>query len=90
MLSLKDAVEDPRKTAEKRLKPGDEVEGTVVKQDRKGYWVELFEDVAGYLPAVHLPKGVKLKYRHRYRFVVDTLEKDRRRVLLKWQEERRR
>jgi small subunit ribosomal protein S1 len=90
VLSLKDAVEDPWKTAEKTLKPGSEVEGTVVKQDRKGYWVELFEDVAGYLPAVHLPKGVKLKYRHRYRFVVDTLEKDRRRVLLKWQEERRR
>ena len=89
VLSLKEVTEDPWKSIEEKYKPGMEVEGTVVKEDKKGYWVELPGDVAGYVPSVSLPKDVKLKYRHVYRFTVDSIDSERRRVILKWQEEHR-
>jgi len=86
VLSLKDVNEDPWEKIEELFKPGMEVEGTVAKEDKKGYWIELPGDVAGYIPATALPKGVKLKYHHRYKFIVDTIDKEKRRVVLKWQE----
>ncbi|SMP11936.1 small subunit ribosomal protein S1 [Desulfurobacterium pacificum] len=86
VLSLKDVKEDPWEKIEELFKPGMEVEGTVAKEDKKGYWIELPGDVAGYIPATALPKGVKLKYHHRYKFIVDTIDKEKRRVVLKWQE----
>ena len=87
VLSMKDVTPDPWEGIEELYKPGMEVEGEVVKEDKKGYWILLPRDVAGFLPADSLPRGVKLKYRHRYKFTVDTVDKEKRRVVLKWQEE---
>jgi len=87
VLSLKEINPDPWERIEELLKPGMEVEGEVVKEDKKGYWIYLPQDVAGYLPAEKLPKGVKLKYKHRYKFIVDSIDKEKRRVILKWPEE---
>jgi len=89
VLSLKEVEPDPWERIEELFKPGQEVEGEVVKEDRKGYWIYLPHDVAGFLPAEALPKGVKLKYKHRYKFTVDRIDKERRRVILKWPEETR-
>ena len=89
VLSLKEVEPDPWEKIEELFKSGQEVEGEVVKEDRKGYWVYLPNDVAGFLPAEALPKGVKLKYKHRYKFTVDRIDKERRRVILKWPEETR-
>ncbi len=86
VLSLKDVKEDPWEKIEELFKPGMEVEGIVAKEDKKGFWIELPNDVAGYVPALALPKGIKLKYHHRYKFIVDTIDKDNRRIVLKWQE----
>ncbi len=86
VLSLKDVKEDPWEKIEELFKPGMEVEGIVAKEDKKGFWIELPNDVAGYVPASALPKGIKLKYHHRYKFIVDTIDKDNRRIVLKWQE----
>ena len=87
VLSLKEVNPDPWERIEELLKPGMEVEGEVVKEDKKGYWIYLPQDVAGYLPAEKLPRGVKLKYRHRYKFIVDSIDREKRRVILKWPEE---
>jgi small subunit ribosomal protein S1 len=87
VLSLKEVTEDPWKNIAEKYKPGMEVEGVVAKEDKKGYWVELPGDVAGYVPAVSLPKGVRLKYKHKYKFTVDKVDTEKRRVILKWQEE---
>ncbi|MEO2065857.1 MAG: S1 RNA-binding domain-containing protein [Desulfurobacteriaceae bacterium] len=87
VLSLKDVRPDPWEKIDELIKPGMEVEGEVVKEDKKGYWIYLPQDVAGYLPAESLPKGVKLKYNHRYKFIVDSIDKEKRRVILKWPEE---
>ena len=87
VLSLKDVIPDPWKKIDELYKPGMEVEGEVVKEDKKGVWVYLPGDVAGFLPAETLPKGVKLKYKHRYKFIVDRIDRENRRVVLKWQEE---
>jgi len=88
VLSLKEVTEDPWKNITEKYKPGMEVEGVIAKEDRKGYWVELPGDVAGYVPATGLPKGVKLKYKHRYKFTVESIDLEKRRVILKWQEKR--
>jgi|OM-RGC.v1.005199068 small subunit ribosomal protein S1 len=90
VLSLKETRPDPWERIEELFSPGQVVEGEVVKEDRKGVWVYLPNDVAGFLPAGAVPKGVKLKYKHRYKFVVDRIDRDKRRVILKWQEEERR
>ncbi len=87
VLSLKEVNPDPWERIEELLKPGMEVEGEVVKEDKKGYWIYLPQDVAGYLPADKVPKSVKLKYKHRYKFIVDSIDKEKRRVILKWPEE---
>ena len=88
VLSLKEVTPDPWERIEELLKSGQVVEGEVVKEDKKGYWIYLPNDVAGFLPAEALPKGVKLKYKHRYKFTVDKIDKERRRVILKWPEEK--
>ncbi len=87
VLSLKDVNPDPWERIEELYTPGMEVEGEVVKEDKKGIWVYLPHDVAGFVPAETLPKEVKLKYKHRYKFTVDRIDKENRRVILKWQEE---
>ncbi len=90
VLSLKEVTPDPWERIDELFSPGQEVEGVIAKEDRGGYWVELPGDVAGYIPAVALPKGVKLKYHHKYKFIVESIDKEKRRVVLKWQEEPRR
>jgi small subunit ribosomal protein S1 len=86
VLSLKETQPDPWERIEELIKEGETVEGIVAKEDKKGYWVLLPNDLAGFIPASALPKGIKLKYKHRYKFVVDKIDKEKRRVLLKWQE----
>jgi len=87
VLSLKDVKPDPWERIDEIYTPGMEVEGEVVKEDRKGYWIYLPEDVAGYVPFENLPKDLKLKYKHRYKFIVDSLDKEKRRVILRWPQE---
>jgi len=90
VLSLKDVKPDPWERIDEIYTPGMEVEGEVVKEDRKGYWIYLPEDVAGYVPFENLPKDLKLKYKHRYKFIVDSLDKEKRRVILRWPQEEHR
>jgi len=78
---------DPWENIEERFKVGDTVEGTVAKEDKAGYYIELKDDVAGFIGSEDLPKGIKLKYHHKYKFVVKSVDKEKRRVVLKWQEE---
>lgn len=87
VLSLKETTEDPWEKIEDTIKKGEPIEGVVAKEDKKGIWVELPGDIAGFVPASTLPKGKKLKYHHKYKFIVDDIDKEKRRVLLKWQEE---
>ena len=87
VLSLKETTEDPWEKIEDTIKKGEPIEGIVAKEDKKGIWVELPGDIAGFVPASTLPKGKKLKYHHKYKFIVDDIDKEKRRVLLKWQEE---
>ena len=89
VLSIKDITEDPWKDVEERYKSGKAVGGVVVREDKSGYWIELPDDIAGYVPVNTLPKGIKLKYHHRYKFMVDSIDEKKRRVILKWQGERR-
>ena len=89
VLSIKDITEDPWKNIKEKYKPGKSIEGVVVREDKSGYWIELPGDIAGYVPANTLPEGIKLKYHHRYKFIVDTIDEKKRRVILKWQGERR-
>jgi small subunit ribosomal protein S1 len=89
VLSIKDITEDPWKDVEEKYKSGKAVGGVVVREDKSGYWIELPDDIAGYVPVNTLPKGIKLKYHHRYKFVVDSIDEKKRRVILKWQGERR-
>ncbi len=87
VLSLKEVSPDPWGRIDELFSPGQEVEGTVAKEDKGGYWIELPGDVAGYIPITSVPKGIKLKYHHKYNFIIDTIDKEKRRVILKWQEE---
>ncbi len=87
VLSLKDVKPDPWERIDEIYTPGMKVEGEVVKEEKRGFWVYLPEDVAGFIPSENVPKGVKLKYKHKYRFVVDRIDKENRRVILKWPEE---
>ena len=87
VLSLKGVRPDPWEEEELLPKVGEVVEGEVVKEDKKGIWVYLPQDVAGFLPSDSLPEGVKLKYKHRYKFKVAEIDKENRRVILKWPEE---
>ena len=87
VLSLKEVRPDPWENPKELPQPGQIVEGEVVKEDKKGVWVYLPQDVAGFLPAQSIPKGVKLKYGHRYKFTVEKLEPDKRRIVLRWPEE---
>jgi small subunit ribosomal protein S1 len=89
VLSIKDIMENPWESVKEKYKSGKVIEGVVVREDKSGYWIELPDDIAGYVPANTLPEGIKLKYHHRYRFVVDTIDEKKRRVILKWQEEHR-
>ncbi|ADY72694.1 RNA binding S1 domain protein [Desulfurobacterium thermolithotrophum DSM 11699] len=88
VLSIKDISEDPWLEVNKRYKVGTLVKGIIVREDKSGYWIELPDDIAGYVPVDTLPKGIKLKYHHKYRFMVDRIDEEKRRVILKWQEER--
>jgi small subunit ribosomal protein S1 len=86
VLSLKEVYPDPWEKIDEIYKPNMEVKGEVVKEDRKGVWVYLPEDVAGFIPKENLPKGVKLKYKHTYKFIIAGIDKDNRRVILSWPE----
>ncbi|WP_163328256.1 30S ribosomal protein S1 [Desulfurobacterium thermolithotrophum] len=88
VLSIKDISEDPWLEVNKKYKLGVLVKGVIVREDKSGYWIELPDDIAGYVPVDTLPKGIKLKYHHKYRFMVDRIDEEKRRVILKWQEER--
>ncbi|WP_457679324.1 30S ribosomal protein S1 [Thermovibrio sp.] len=88
VLSLKEVNPDPWERIEELSKEGDAVEGEVIKEDKGGYWVYLPQDVAGYIPLSEVPKGAKLKYKHRYKFKVAKIDKENRRVILKWPEEK--
>ncbi|MEO2069291.1 MAG: S1 RNA-binding domain-containing protein [Desulfurobacteriaceae bacterium] len=87
VLSIKMITNDPWENIEERFRVGDTVEGVVAKEDKSGYYIELEGDVAGFVPIETLPKGIKLKYHHKYKFLVEKIDKEARRVILKWQEE---
>jgi len=86
VLSIKDVYEDPWKGIDKLYRPSVEVKGKVVKEDRKGFWIYLPKDVAGFIPKEGVPKGIKLKYKHTYKFIVAKIDKTNRRVVLRWPE----
>ena len=90
VLSIKMITEDPWEKIDETFKVGDVVKGTIAKEDKSGYYVELKGDVAGFVPMETPPKGVKLKYHHEYKFLVERIDKEARRVILRWQEEHQR
>lgn len=86
VLSMKEVYENPWNRVKETYKTGKRIEGVVVRERKNGYWIELPNDIAGYIPVNALPKGIKLKYHHRYNFIVDTVDEEKRRVILRWRE----
>ncbi|WP_456397740.1 30S ribosomal protein S1 [Desulfurobacterium sp.] len=84
-LSIKRLTEDPFEKIEEIIKPGQTVEGKVVRISSKGIFIELSEDIAGFVPIESL-NGRKLREKKTYTFTVERIDKEKRRVILKCQE----
>jgi len=85
-LSIKRIYPDPWERIESLFKEGEKVKGKVAKLSSKGIFIELPEDVAGFIPAENL-KGKHLKERKEYTFTVAKIDAEKRRVLLSCPEE---
>ncbi|WP_457567728.1 30S ribosomal protein S1 [Desulfurobacterium sp.] len=88
-LSIKRLKKDPFERINEILKIGQTVKGKVVRISSKGIFIELPEDVAGFVPSESL-KGRKLREKRTYWFTVEKIDTERRRVILKCQEKEHR
>jgi len=88
VLSLKETRENPWEREELLPKEGEEIEGEVIREDRSGgLWIYTDIDAAAYLPREKREKDKKARYGHRYKFIVEKIDKPKRRIVVKWPEE---
>jgi len=86
VLSIKEITEDPWKAnVEEKFKVGSVVKGIPVMEGKKGLWVELPGDVAGFLPYEGEQKDFKFRFGQEYEFSVVNVDRPKRRVILKWE-----
>ncbi|WP_456437270.1 30S ribosomal protein S1 [Desulfurobacterium sp.] len=88
-LSIKRLTEDPFERIDEIIKPGQTVKGKVVRISSKGIFIELPEDIAGFVPIESL-KGRRLREKKTYTFTVERIDADKRRVILTCQEKEHR
>jgi len=82
-LSLKALKEDPWKDIETKFKKGDIVEGTVVKINQLGAFVEIAPKIRGLVHLSELQNPDALKKDNKYQFEITALDPDNHRMGLK-------
>jgi len=85
-LSIKRIAKDPWEEIEKTYKKGSKIEGKVAKISSKGIFIELPNDVTGFVPKENI-NDKHLKERKNYTFTVEKVDKEKRRLVLTCPEE---
>ncbi|MFP4165049.1 MAG: S1 RNA-binding domain-containing protein [Chitinispirillaceae bacterium] len=85
-LTLKDVADDPWNDIEKRFPVGEEVEGTVAKKAKYGYFIDLAEGITGLLVFSNMASDKKdsLKEGDKVTVRMEALDKENRRMSLSY------